>query len=167
METEREQEQPLNVLSFNNDAEMRAYLIQAATDALQNLHPLQSALTYGSFWCRFVDLDARVTEFGRVAEKHEVVELELTAGATGREAARTALQTAQAMENGYLYGIAYSVLEADGEWGHTHKGNVWPIEESLFHAAAEAKWQMDMLPISQKLNLQAAYTALRGHNRGA
>lgn len=154
----------LNVLRFNNEVEMRAYLIQAQADAMNSLHLLQSALTYGSFWVRFVDLPSRLVEFGRVAEQHEVVDQELEAGATSREAARAALQTRASMENGYLYGVAYSFLNREGEWGYSRKVDVWPIEESLFHAAAEVHWQIDLLPVSQKINLQAAFTAYRTRN---
>ena len=155
----------MNVLSFDGEAEMQAYLIQARLDAAQSIHPLQSALTNGSYWCRFVDLAARIVEFGRVAEQHEVVDSEVAAGATKREALAMARQTQLSLENGYLYGIAYSLLNREGEWGITHKKNVWPIEEELMFQAAEANWQIDLLPASGKVNLQAAFTAYRGRGQ--
>lgn len=145
---------------------MQAYLIQAQADAHHNLHPLQSALTYGSFWTRFVDLGNKVVEFGRVAMLDEVRDLEVQAGATSAEANAIVQSTDTSLRNGYMYGLAYSLYNRDGEWGTTHKAHVWPIEESLFHQAAEANWQIDLLPMSGKINLNAAFRAMKGHVRG-
>lgn len=156
----------MNVLRFDSHAEMQAYLIQSQTDAHTALHPAQRAITFGTYWCRFVDVANSLVEFGRVAELHEVTELEIAAGSTAREAADVARKTAASLDAGFMYGIAYSVYEREGVWGHTHKAHVWPIEESLFHAAAEVNWQIALLPTSQKINLEVAFRAMRGHVRG-
>lgn len=145
---------------------MQAYLIQAQADAEQSLHPAQWALGYGCYWVRFVDIANGIIEFGRVTHPHETVELEMSTGSAKRDALQSARDNERRLANHVLTGIAYSPLNPDGEWGHTHKAHVWPIEEALFNAAAEANWQIDLLPVSQKINLEAAFRAQRGHVRG-
>lgn len=151
----------MNVLRFNSHTEMQAYLIRAQADADMALHPAQRAITWGSHWVRFVDLGRRIVEFGRVYQPDEVVDLEVQYGATAREAASAVDATKRGLEAGYLYGLAFSVYNHDGEAGHTHKAHAWPIEESLFNAAAETHWQIDLMPVSAKINLHAAFTAFR------
>lgn len=154
----------MDLIHFNNMAEMQAYLLRAQADAAQNMHPAQSALTWGSHWARFVNIANRVVEFGRIYTQDEVVELEISAGATRIEAMRALQECGVGMEKGYLYGHAASFLYPEGESGYTHKSVVWPIEESTYNAAAEARWQIDQMPVSQKINLQIAFIAYKGRH---
>jgi hypothetical protein len=152
----------VNVLSFSSHEEMRAYLIQAQADALRSLHPLQRGITFGDCWVRFVNIAERHVEFGRVALPEETLRLEIDAGATYADARAVVQRDQQAIKNGYLYGVAYSRYNREGEWGHTHKANVWPIEEWVFNDASEANWQVDLLPMSSKINLNIAFLGWRG-----
>lgn len=152
----------MNFIQFNNAAEMRAYLIQAQADADTAIHPAQRAITFGDHWAQFLDIANRIVIFGKTLTLTEVKFTEMYAGATLAEAKQAVAATNEAMERNYLYGRAYSALLTEGEYGQTHKSVVWPIEESLYNAAAEANWNIDLLPTSAKINLQAAFTAYRG-----
>lgn len=156
----------MNVIRFHSQEEMRAHLIQAAADAHNKMHVVQSAITFGDFWVRFVDVANKVIEYGMVATPEEVYAAEVEAGATKAEANQAVEQTQAALRNGYMYGIAFSPLNRDGEWGHTHKAHVWPIDESLFHQAAEANFQFDLLPMSGKINLNIAFLQMKNHVKG-
>lgn len=156
----------VNILRFNSREEMQAYLIQAAADAHTALHAHQRSITFGDCWVRFVDLANKVVEFGRVALPQEVADQMIDAGGTASDAAEAVDAAERSLAAGYLTGFAFSLYNREGEWGHTHKAHVWPIEESLFHQAAEAKWQIDLLPMSGKVNLNHAFLAMKGHVRG-
>jgi hypothetical protein len=153
----------VNFIKFKNFEEMQAYLIQAQADADSHVTPAQRAIGYGDYWARFIDVGNRIVEFGRVYTLTEVRRLEVEAGATAQEADFAVSDTEQSMKNGnFLYGRAASILLPNGESGYTHKANVWPIEESLWAAAAECGWNIDVLPLSAKVNLEAAFIAYRG-----
>lgn len=156
----------MNVLRFTNHAEMQAYLIQAQADADSAMHQNQRALTFGDHWVRFYDLANGLIEFGRIATLQEVADHAIDNGATAEEAAEE-VDDAEARERvGYMTGQAFSKLSVNGEWGHTHKSVVWPIESALFHQAAECEWKIDFLPTSAKINLEIAFRAQRAHARG-
>ena len=152
----------MEIIHFDNAADMQAYLIRAQADAAKSIHPSQAALTWGSHWVRFIDISNRLVEFGRVYDRDEVINTEMDAGATRIEARRTAQQAGIGLEKGYLYGHAASFLFPKGETGYSHKAVVWPIEEATYNAAAEANWQIDLMPVSQKINLQIAFIAFKG-----
>lgn len=152
----------MNFIQFKNQAEMQAYLIQAQADADAAIHPAQRAVTFGDHWAQFVDIANRIVVFGHTLTLTEVKFTEMYAGATLAEAKAAVRETNEAMANNFLYGRAYSILCPEGEYGNTHKSVVWPIEESLYNAAHEVNWNIDLLPTSAKINLQAAFTAYRG-----
>lgn len=151
----------MNVLRFNSTEEMQAYLIRAKTDALMGMHPLQSRLTYGDYWVRFVDLANKIVEFGHVASLQQVADQAIDSGATTEQAADEVDQAELLNVEGFLTGYAYSPYNRNGEWGVTHKSNVWPIEESLFLQAGECNYHLELLPISGKINLEVAFRGYR------
>ena len=151
----------MNFLRFNSHEEMQAYLIQAKADAEQALDPAQRAITFGDYWVRFYDLARGIVEFGQVATLQEVADNAIDYGATAAEAAEEVDDAEARMKAGYLTGRAYSLLNVDGEWGHTHKAHVWPIEESLFNAASETNWSVRAMPTSAKVNFEVAFRAMR------
>jgi hypothetical protein len=153
-----------DLIHFNSWPEMQAYLIRAQADAAANMHPAQAAISWGDHWVRFIDISNRVVEFGRVFTRDEVRESEIEAGATSIEARRAVQECAIGMEKGYLYGHAASFLYPSGEVGYSHKSVVWPIEEATYNAAAEVNWQIDRMPVSQKINLQIAFIAWKGRD---
>lgn len=48
---------------------------------------------------------------------------------------------AESRQRGYMRGIAYSILEPDGEYGSTHVSNVMPISEKAFEEGKAAGWK--------------------------
>jgi hypothetical protein len=155
----------VNIIGFSSHEEMQAYLIQAQADADAALHPAQRAITWGSHWVRFEDIAHRLVIFGRVLGQREVYDAEIEAGATVDEAEYAMVETTHQLEEANrVYSICSSIYCADGEYGTTHKAALWPIEESLYNDAAEADWNIDRLPLSSKINLQAAFTAYRGRD---
>lgn len=155
----------MNVLRFNNAAEMQAYLIQAQADADASLHPAQRAITWGDTWVRFIDVAAQVVEFGRVFTQEEVAEQEVAAGGTNDDVAQAVADATVRQQQGYLFGVAFSIYNTMGEAGYTHKSNVWPIEGDVFDRAAERNWIARDMPMSAKINVEAAFRAYRGRGR--
>lgn len=151
----------VSMLTFKDREEMEAYLAEASRRAYSQIHPRQHALTYGDYWVRFVDLADRHIEFGRIARLQEVrAEAE---GDEDADADEVVERTQALLDDGYMYGIAHSRYNPEGEWGHTHKSVVWPIERSVFYEARDCGFAMDRMPEHAKINLQAAYLGFRTH----
>ena len=156
----------MHVQQFDNHEQMLDYLRQAQAEAHNTLHPAQRAITHGTCWVRFVDLANRLIEFGRVATLEEVEAASLEAGSTAAEALDDVKAAEFALDRHYMTGMAHSRTNPDGEWGSTHKAHVWPIDGHLFLQAGRVNWQIELLPASGKINLEAAFRAMRGHVRG-
>jgi hypothetical protein len=155
----------LNFRSFDNHAEMQAYLIQAQADADAAMHHAQRAITWGSHWVRFENIANRLVIFGRVLDSREFLDSEIEAGATRDEAELALVDNTYNLEHkNRAFSICSSIYCPEGEYGTVHLSALWPVEESLYNAAAEADWNIDRLPTSAKINLQAAFLAYRGRN---
>lgn len=157
----------MNVLSFGSPEEMRAYLRAASASAHSRLHVAQDGLSYGDTWCQFVDLAERHVVFGRVWTLDEVMNNETETGAAHDAAERACRYTDSMLAEGYLFGKAYDHFNPNGELGTTHKAHAWPVERECFYAARDVLWQIDHLPLSQKINLELAFRAWRHHVRSA
>jgi hypothetical protein len=156
----------MNVQQFHSHEEMQEYLRKAAEEAHLGLHPAQRAIGPGDTWVRFVDVANRLIEFGRVTRPEEVERMILEGGGTAAEVREEVERVEQSIANHYLIGKAHSRYNTPGEWGTTHKAHVWPVDPSLFVDASEVQWQIELLPPSAKINLEAAFRAMRGHVRG-
>lgn len=157
----------MNVLSFNSPQEMQAYLRSAAAAAHSRLHIAQDQLCFGDTWCTFVDLAARHVVFGRVQTLDEVMNGEIESGASQAAAEVACRDADQMLAEGYMYGKAYDYMNPTGELGHTHKAHAWPVEPECFYAAREVLWQIDKMPLSQKINLEVSFRSWRHHVRSA
>ena len=135
---------------FDSMEEMHEWMARQTEAANDNLHPVQRDLTWGSYWVRFVDVRARIVEFGRVLTHEEAAE---------RWGEEPGLD--ENMERGYLYSEAHSLMGSD--IGDTHRWNAWPIEERLFEAAKAVDWQIDRLDEAMKLLLEIAFRQRRVH----
>lgn len=153
----------VHIETYDSPEEMREALRQRAAHALAGLHSAQAALTFGDTWVRFVDIDNRLIEFGRIATENEIRVSEMRAGAQAEDA-EGVVETARAeLDEGYMYGIAYSLLNTGGEWGTTHKAHVWPIEDRLFRMAEEVEWKIDHLDDAGRILLELAFRQQRAH----
>lgn len=155
----------MQVIQFDSHDAMRSHLRAAAEAAHRGLHSEQDRLTYGDYWVQFHDIANFHVIFGRIDTLEEVRDGEVNGGATATEADAVVAMTANDLVNGMMYGTAYDRFNPDGELGNTHKAHVWPIEERLFNAAAEARWDIRLLPASGKVLLEIAFRAMRAHVR--
>lgn len=156
----------VHIRSFDTPEEMQEYLRAAESKAHEGLHLAQRDISYGDYWVRFVDLDNRVIEFGRVHTLEEIASNLMGTDDVTHEDAELHLATIETnLERGYMFGEAHSPLGS--ETGLTHKAHVWPIEERLFNMAAEADWHIDRLPDSGRILLTEAFEAMRGHVIGS
>jgi hypothetical protein len=156
--------QVVEVLGFDSHDEMIEHIRRAQRTALEGLHPAQQGIGPGDCWVQFHDVANRHIVFGYVLPLPVVRRLEVESGATKREAADAVQETAARLANGFMYGKAYDRFNPKGELGETHKLNVWPIDHRTFSAAKNVDWQIDLLDLPYKINLQAAFTAFRRSN---
>lgn len=155
----------VDVLSFDSYDEMRAFLRRANEAADQQLHPLQVMIGQGNHWVRFHDLPNGMVEFGYVLTKQEVYDCEVEAGANMVEANSSADGALLLLARNYMYGRAWSRLNPDGEYGVTHKVSVWPIERTVVEDAKAVNFNIQLLPLASKINLEHAFRAFRAHVR--
>jgi hypothetical protein len=148
------------VMSFDSWSEMQEKLGKMRTAANEGLAAAQKAVTYGDYWVRFYK---EFTIFGRVMPLDEYMASEVSLGAPPEEAEYTAAHVQRAHDEGMMWGMAYSVLEPEGELGNTHRANLWPIEERVFNAARDAEWDPERFPEWVLILLQEAARAWRSH----
>jgi hypothetical protein len=155
----------MSFMQFDNFEQMAKWMDDRTKEANLGLAPEQVAISYGHTWARFDQLDTGIgIVFGRI-----FTEAEYLAGELDDEVETPSETLARIRENhdrGYMYGIAYSMVEPDGEYGDTHRANMWPIDGDLFAAAAEAGWDHRALPIGDQINLSIAFEAWRTHELG-
>ena len=136
--------------------------MRKATDAAnETLAVEQRAVTWGSYWIRFVPED-QLMVFGHVYTKHELLEGEYKAGSDLPELRETLQAMVANHDRGYMFGPAYSVIEPEGELGDTHRANLWPITRSQFLEAQSVGWVPGRVP-GLYTWLSAAYEAYRAH----
>lgn len=156
----------VHIKTFDSTEQMVEAIRENHRAAMDGLHPSQSALTFGDYWVRFVDLDQSppLVEFGYVHGRQQVIDLEVAAGASAAEGEEALEETERGLlHDGLMYGIAYSVLNKDGEHGYTHKAHAWPIEHRLFVMAREVDWDVTRLEVVGRMLLTIAFRGLRAH----
>lgn len=155
----------MNVYSFDSIEEMNEALDRWNAEANEGLATEQKAITYGDYWVRFYDVGARVVDFAKVATEAEMAQAEMESGTDPDEIAGLIAAVTARHDSGYLFGRAHSILSTEGEWGYTHRANVWPIEERLYTAAEMVDWKIDNLNPAGRLLLEIAYACYRTHLR--
>lgn len=157
----------MNVLNFDSHEQMQDYLAAARKQAHLGLHQSQRDLTFGDYWVRFVDLDAqpKIVEFGYIYSERTTICLAMSYADNYTQGADDYLAIRDSLDNGYMYGRAFSLLGPDGEEGTTHKAHVWPIEERLFRMAEEVDWNIDRLDDTGRILLEMAFRGQRAHVR--
>jgi hypothetical protein len=152
-------------MEFESWEDAVSFMAEQTDRANERLAPEQVAVTYGDCWVRFYDIAARTLIFGRITTLDYWDEKIATAkGEDRQEWMDEKVSVAESHERGYMYGKAYSVIEPDGEWGSTHRANLWPIPEWLFEQARAAGWRMDDLDEQGKDGLSQVWLAYRAHN---
>jgi hypothetical protein len=151
----------MTFMEFESHEEMVDYLRKASEAAFEAITPQQEALTYGSYWVQFHDIANRQVVFGRVKTLDETRDIIIGNGGTTAEVNAELKDIEAGLANGYMFGIAHSGWYPEGELGDTHKSVAWPIPKELFEAAAKVQFQIDLLPLTHKVTLEAAYQAYR------
>lgn len=142
--------------SFDSIADMVDYMQKQTEWANANLAPKQQAVTYGDHWARF-DQKGFVI-FGKVATLDEAT------GSTPSSEKDYELKSLTANhDRGYMFGKCYSVIEPTGEWGDTHRANLWPIPVEMFDAVKAVGWDTDALEVDMLTALWVHHRAWWNH----
>jgi hypothetical protein len=145
---------------FDSFEELVDWQQQQTAKANAILTDEQKSLTWGSDWVRFWDAGAGdlLVIFGHCHTLAEFEPIEKAAGCTAKEWDEyTVPRLIDALDNGYMYGMAYSIIEPTGEPGDTHRAHCWPISRELFDAAQQAEWDINNLSLEHKIELNVAY----------
>jgi hypothetical protein len=132
------------------------------------LHPTQEALTYGDYWVQFHDITKRVIRFGHVLTQAELREQMIDDGMVAADIDDMLVMAGVAMrEQGILYSRRFDFIHhPDGVFDTAVKAHVWPIEQRLFDAAREHRWQIDPMEQWAKVLLDLAFRQQRAAVRG-
>lgn len=147
------------VKNFKSLEEGLAWMSQQTEEANTQLAPQQRDLTFGSYWVRFVDVGARIVEFGHVLELDDIPMDDEDGESIETQRAEMTANT----ERGYLYSDCWSILGYGR--GDTHRFNAWPIEQRLFDMAKAVDWKIDDLDETGKVLLEIAYRSFVVHLR--
>lgn len=154
------------IRSYDSLEDALADITRNTNIANAGLAPEQRACTWGTYWVRFIPTGQEMlVVFGRVQQLEETVEQEMVLEneMPGPDEAEVRATMQASHDQGYMFGRAYSVVEPRGELGSTHRANMWPITEDLYHAAQAANWDPLSLQPRDLDQLQDVYTAVRNH----
>jgi hypothetical protein len=153
----------MSFMAFDSFDEMSKWMDDRTSEANIGLAPEQQQITYGDCWARFDHLDTVGMLFGQVMTKAEWLASELAEGAPEGEANYSLARVEASHQRGYMHGLVYSPVEPDGEYGDTHRANIWPIEERLFLAASIVEWRHEDMSLADRINLSIAFEQWRQH----
>ncbi len=130
--------------AFTSFEEAQAALQHMEDRANADLIPAQIRLR-DSFdepiwWLRLTE---SFVEWGRAWTTAECRESSLASGCTAAEADEETDSIVDARKRGYLFGIAWSILEPRGTLGSTHVSQALPISEALWELAESCRWIID------------------------
>lgn len=154
----------MEVHTFDSPEAMVEFMRNRTEAANAMLAVAQRNLTWGSHWVQFYDIANHHLAWGRISTREEIIEREQAAGMTQVETAALIEHTESLLERGYMYGIAYDRFNAEGEYGQTHKSQVWPVEARLFDAMRACGWDHRLLTSEDmRFLLDLAYRQMRAH----
>jgi hypothetical protein len=159
--------EPFDVREFDNIEDAFDEMRRATDAANAVLHDKQRAVTWGDCWVRFWDPSDGIVIFGRVLTEDELRESELRGlnpNSTDPDERMEYEATVDSLtrmkesheDGGYLFSWCSSRIEP-GEYGSTHRANLWPCSRMLYDAAQEVGWQIGALPATAQAILEAAY----------
>jgi hypothetical protein len=155
---------------FESFEDMIEFMRSNTEQANQHLAPEQRALTWGSTWARFDQVGDENIIFGRCYAREEAKQKERDATVRmgdevdEAEIADTDQRLADALEDGYLFGIAGSRHFPEEDIGSTHRANAWPISERLYEAMVALRYDYPTLTdLMLREELEDAYREWREH----
>lgn len=152
------------IFSFDDFEQAAKHMQEAEAAANASSHPDQHAITYGNHWFAWYD-EMQLAVFGEVFTQDEYLRRETAAGASAAEAKRSWKGVVDDHERGYRFGIAYSLVEPEGELGTTHVASMVPIDANQFLGAQEAEW--DFARAMEVRDLWAVNIIRRAHRMQA
>lgn len=152
----------MSFIEFSSAEDMFNWMAQRTDEANAGLAPEQTRVGYSDTWIRFDHLDQFGVICGRVATLEEAVPPQGPDDAPGEAEAERA-RAVENHERGYLTGMAYSQVEPDGEWGDTHRANLWPLEPDLFEALRAVGWRHEDLALADKIRVSIVFEQWRQH----
>lgn len=140
-------------LEFESHEDMMKFMAERTAAANAGLHPGQQAIDYNDHWVRFTL--GHPIEYGHVAEIADLADTEDSA---------SLVHIMERHVNGFLYGLAYSTYAPHGEWGETHRADVWPISEELFDHAQTHGWTTQDMEEWAVIEVRVARHGFVNHN---
>lgn len=151
-------------IGFNSTKKMLEWVASRKQDANAMLAPAQQEITWGSFWARFDQLPAFV-EWGYVMNEAENLADLLATNEPGGDPQEMLSALRKRHDEGFMFGKAYSLMSPSGEYGETHRSNMWPVESHLFAAAQQSGWDHQKMALGDRLNLSITYEEWKAHLR--
>lgn len=155
------------MFSFDSFEAMHQRLVEMTDEANAGLASAQRLITYGDHWVRFWDMRSRLVVFSKVLTLDEIRHDEAALGAPPNEVEYMVRETQRRHADGFLYGLARSRWYPAGEWGDTHRANVWPVEQSVYEEAVEVGFDIDALGVHGKFAMVEAWAGFSGHVKAA
>ena len=151
---------------MTDDLESMIAQMRALTEvANMTLAAEQKQIGYGSYWARFYDIKNRIVIFGYVDTLDQMEAGERSLGADDQEADYIRHDTNRRHNDGYMYGMCYSVVTPEGELGFTHRADIWPITQEMFEEFRTVGWDVDHADLTWevKVSLATMYAEYRSH----
>lgn len=110
-------------------------------------YPQANCLIFGEAWSfnQFCDVSSKYVDDLPMVNGQPMFEAGAEVWASYRESLSESVYeiraVAESRTRGYLRGIAYSIIEPDGEHGSTHVSNVYPISKEAFEEARASGWR--------------------------
>lgn len=135
----------------------------------RDLAAAQRMVSWGDHWVRFFQPgpgSPMATIWSRVWTEDEVIRGEWTSGAESQsEVDETMAGIRNRHIRGYMFGRCFSTIEPEGEFGDTHRADLWPISQALYEAAMVVGWDHRRLNALNAHELIEVYQAWGGHVR--
>ena len=151
------------MFTYENFESMHQRLTELTKEANDGLAPAQRLVTYGDHWVRFWDMRQRLVIFGHVHTPEEIRRDEELHGAPENEIDYMLGETERRHRDGFMYGLCRSRWYPEGEWGDTHRGNLWPVDKDTYDEALAVGCDIDHLGEHGRFALQEAWTGYLGH----
>ncbi len=147
---------------FTTADQFRDWLDRVAAAEHRGLHEHQAAITYGSHWVRFVDVDTALIQFGRVLPLAEIAGLTDHIGLVRREAIEYQVD-ALAVDKDLLLSVRHDRILPEPDLGYVHRSHLWPIEARLFHIASDCEFDHRNFGDVGRFLLDVAFRGMRAH----
>jgi hypothetical protein len=128
-----------SIVGFSSMEEMVDYMDAKEQEAIENTLPAQWEIKWGARVLRIVE---DLVIFGHIFTEQEFLEINTDPEKPDEETIYELDGLKRAHDAGYRYGIWYSVVEPEGEYGSAHVSTLWEITPEDFSAGRENGWEV-------------------------